>query len=140
MTRETEDAQSVLRQQLELLKSCLELMRKKTGLLMRQDLVGLESSLVQEAEMMERLSELRKKHEVMGNPHREGSAECASLKVEMAAVARDIQFANQTNTRLIQNGQRFCEVLYEALFPTGTYSRSLSVTLRPVEATFQAQY
>jgi hypothetical protein len=73
-------------------------------------------------------------------PREELSAEWISLKSEMTAVAKEIQLTNQTNARLIQNGQQFCGVLYRAICPPQTYSPSLSVTSRPVESTFQARY
>jgi hypothetical protein len=68
------------------------------------------------------------------------STEWISLKSEISAVAKEIQITNQTNARLIENGQRFCEVLYEAICPPQTYTPSLSVLPRQTESTFQAQY
>jgi len=48
--------------------------------------------------------------------------------------------AREEIRRLIENGRQFCEVLYAAIYPPQTYSPSLSLTSRPVESTFQAQY
>jgi hypothetical protein len=73
-------------------------------------------------------------------PCEEVSDEWISLKAEISAVAREIQLANRTNARLIENGRQFCDVLYAAICPPQTYSPSLSLTSRPVESTFQAQY
>jgi len=136
---EKQDCLDALQQQLEQLHNCLELVRAKTGLLMRNDLEGLEASLVREAEMMERLNEIQRSaaQTTVGDGL---SAESISLREAISAVAKEIQFTNQTNARLIQNGQQFCEVLYGTLCPPETYSPSLSVRLRPMEATFQAQF
>ena len=142
MTKSDEqDCQRVIQHQLSLLRSCLDLAQTKTGLLMRHDLSGLEAILVREAEVMEQLNEaqgISVAAEIQ--PCDEVSAEWISLKSEISAIAREIQNANQTNTRLIENGRQFCEVLYAAIYPPQTYSPSLSLTSRPVESTFQAQY
>ena len=108
---------------------------------MRHDLAGLEAILVREAEIMDQLNEaqgISVAAEIQ--PCDEVSAEWISLKSEISATAREIQHANQTNARLIENGRQFCEVLYAAICPPQTYSPSLSLTSRPVESTFQAQY
>ena len=142
MTKSDEqNCQRVIRHQLTLLRSCLKLAQTKTGLLMRHDLSGLEAILVREAEVMEQLNEaqgISVAAEIQ--PCEEVSAEWISLKAEISAVAREIQLANHTNARLIENGRQFCEVLYAAICPPQTYSPSLSLTSRPVESTFQAQY
>jgi hypothetical protein len=142
MTKSDEqNCQRVIRHQLTLLRSCLKLAQTKTGLLMRHDLSGLEAILVREAEVMEQLNEaqgISVAAEIQ--PCDEVSAEWISLKSEISAIAREIQHVNQTNARLIENGRQFCEVLYAAICPPQTYSPSLSLTSRPVEATFQAQY
>lgn len=141
MNEEKPDSLAALQHKLDFLKTCLKLVHAKTGLLMRHDLAGLESSLVREAEMMERMNQAQwqpGKAEIQ--PGEGLSAEWISLKAEISAVAREIQHTNYTNARLIQNGQQFCEVLYGAICPPQTYSPSLSVVSRPVEATFQAQY
>jgi hypothetical protein len=141
MKSKEQNCQRVMKQQLNLLRSCLKLAQTKTGLLMRHDLGGLEAILVHEAEMLEQLNGVQwVSATVEIQPHEELSAEWISLKSEIAAIAREIQLTNQTNARLIQSGQQFCEVLYEAICPPQTYSPSLSVTSRPVESTFQAQY
>jgi len=141
MKKEKQDCLDALQEKLDLLKSCLELVQAKTGLLMRHDLTGLEALLVREAEMMEQLNEAQWQPGEAEIRHGEGlSAEWISLKAEISAVAKEIQLTNHTNARLIQNGQQFCEVLYGAVCPPQTYSPSLSVVSRPVEATFQAQY
>jgi hypothetical protein len=142
MTKSDEqNCQRVMQHQLGLLRSCLRLAQKKTVLLMRHDLGGLEAILVREAEVMEQLNEAQG-ISVAGEiqPSEEVSDAWVSLKSEISAVAREIQLANQTNARLIENGRQFCEVLYTAICPPQTYSPSLSVTSRPVESTFQAQY
>ena len=108
---------------------------------MRHDLAGLEAILVREAEVMEQLNEapgVSAAAEIQ--PCDEVSPEWISLRAEMRAVAREIQLVNVTNARLIENGRQFCEVLYAAICPPQTYSPSLSLTSRPVESTFQAQY
>jgi flagellar FlgN protein len=142
MTKSDEqNCQRVVRHQLTLLRSCLKLAQTKTGLLMRHDLSGLEAILVREAEVMEQLNEaqgISVAAEIQ--PCDEVSAEWISLKSEISAIAREIQHVNQTNARLIENGRQFCEVLYAAICPPQTYSPSLSLTSRPVESTFQAQY
>ena len=130
-----------LQHHLELLKSCLEFVKAKTRLLMRHDLTGLEAILVPEGELLERLSELSLSLEKIDSLDREGlSGECLLIRTEIKAVVEEIQVSNQTNARLIQNGQQFCEVLYGAICPPQTYLPSLSVVSRPIEATFQAQY
>jgi FlgN protein len=142
MTKSDEqNCQRVVRHQLTLLRSCLKLAQTKTGLLMRHDLSGLEAILVREAEVMEQLNEaqgISVAAEIQ--PCDEVSAEWISLKSEISAIAREIQHVNQANARLIENGRQFCEVLYAAICPPQTYSPSLSLTSRPVESTFQAQY
>src|SRR4030095_5390143 len=142
MTKSDEqNCQRVIRHQLTLLRSCLKLAQTKTGLLMRHDLSGLEAILVREAEVMEQLNEaqgISVAAEIQ--PCDEVSAEWISLKSEISNIAREIQHVNQTNARLIANGRQFCEVLYAAICPPQTYSPSLSLTSRPVQATFQAQY
>jgi hypothetical protein len=142
MTKTDEqNCQRVMQHQLGLLRSCLRLAQTKTGLLMRHDLGGLEAILVREAEVMEQLNQaqgISVAAEIQ--PSEEVSDAWVSLKSEISAVAREIQLANQTNARLIENGRQFCEVLYAAICPPQTYSPSLSVTSRPVESTFQAQY
>jgi FlgN protein len=138
---ETKIPVSVMRQRLELLKSCLGLMQAKTRLLMRHDLAGLEAILVEEAQMVEQLNSAQGQSREL-ETHLDGlqSAEWGSLEAEMRAVVREIQVANHTNARLIQNGQQFCEVLYRTICPPETYSPSLTVMSRPVEATFRANY
>ena len=142
MTKSDEqNCQRVMQDQLGLLRSCLRLAQMKTGLLMRHDLGGLEAILVREAEVMEQLNQaqgISVAAEIQ--PSEEVSDAWVSLKSEISAVAREIQLANQTNARLIENGRQFCEVLYAAIYPPQTYSASLSMTSRPVESTFQAQY
>lgn len=141
MNEEKPDSLAALQHKLDFLKTCLKLVHAKTGLLMRHDLAGLESSLVREAEMMEQMNQAQWQPGKAAIQRGEGlSAEWISLKAEISAVAREIQHTNHTNARLIQNGQQFCEVLYGAICPPQTYSLSLSVVSRPVEATFQAQY
>ena len=136
-----QNCQLVMQHQLSLLRNCLKLAQTKTGFLMRHDLSGLEAILVQEAEVMEQLNEAQGISVVAEiQPSEEVSAEWVSLKSEISAVAREIQLANHTNARLIENGRQFCEVLYAAICPPQTYSPSLSVTSRPVEYTFQAHY
>jgi hypothetical protein len=142
MTKSDEqNCQRVMQHQLGFLRSCLRLAQKKTVLLMRHDLGGLEAILVREAEVMEQLNQaqgISVAAEIQ--PSEEVSDAWVSLKSEISAVAREIQLANQTNARLIENGRQFCEVLYAAICPPQTYSPSLSVTSRTVESTFQAQY
>jgi hypothetical protein len=126
---------------LSLLQSCLSLAQAKTGLLMRHDLAGLEAILVREAEITEQLGEVQWASATAEiQSCEELSTEWISLKSEISAVAKEIQITNQTNARLIENGQRFCEVLYEAVCPPQTYTPSLSVLSRQTESTFQAQY
>jgi hypothetical protein len=118
MTKSDEqNCQIVIQHQLSLLRTCLKLAQTKTGLLMRHDLGGLEAVLVREAEVMEQLNQ-----------------------AQGISIAAEIQLANHTNARLIENGRQFCEVLYAAICPPQTYSPSLSLKSRPVESTFQAQY
>ncbi len=141
MDSQEKDCQRVMQRTLSLLQSSLSLAQAKTGLLMRHDLAGLEAILVHEAEMMEQLNEAQwvsATAEIQSCE--ELSPEWISLKSEISAVAKEIQIVNQTNTRLIENGQRFCEVLYEAICPPQMYTPSLSVVSRPTESTFQAQY
>ena len=142
MTKSDEqNCQRVMQHRLSLLRSCLRLAQTKTGLLMGHYLGGLEAILVREAEVMEQLNEaqgISVAAEIQ--PSEEVSDAWVSLKSEISAVAREIQLANQTNARLIENGRQFCEVLYAAICPPQTYSPSLSVTSRTVESTFQAQY
>ena len=142
MTKSDEqDCQRVIERQLSLLRSCLQLAQTKTGLLMRHDLGGLEAILVREAEVVERLNEVQGISVAAEiQPCDKMSAEWISLKSEISDVAREIQLANHTNARLIENGRQFCEVLYAAICPPQTYSPWLLVTTRPVESTFQAQY
>ena len=141
MTNDEQNCQRVMHHQLSLLRNCLKLAQTKTGLLMRHDLSGLEAILVREAEVMEQLNEAKGISVAAEiQPREEVSTEWVSLKAEISAVAREIQLANHTNARLIENGRQFCEVLYAAICPPQTYSPSLSVTSRPVESTFQAQY
>jgi len=141
MKKEKQDCHRAMQHKLDLLKSCLKLVQAKTGLLMRHDLAGLEAILVREAEMLEWLNGAQLQPEELETQRGVGlSAEWISLKAEIGVVAREIQLTNQTNARLIQNGQQFCQVLYCAICPPQTYSPSLSVMSRPVEATFQAQY
>jgi hypothetical protein len=139
---EEQNCQRVLRHHLSLLRNCLQLAKTKTGLLMRHDLCGLEAILVREAEMMEQLNEAKCLSVAAAEAQscEEVSAEWILLKSEISAVAQEIQLANHINARLIENGRQFCEVLYAAICPPQTYSPSLSVTSRPVESTFQAQY
>ena len=141
MTDENQDWHAALHHELELLRNSLELAQAKTQLLMRHDLAGLEASLVREAEMIEQLGEAQQRRErTRPRCGQEVSAEGASLAAEMSAVAREIQLANKTNVRLIQNGQRFCEVLYEIICPVQTYSPSMDVISREVESRLQVQY
>jgi hypothetical protein len=136
-----QNCQRVMHHRLCLLRSCLKLAQTKTGLLMRHDLGGLEAILVREAEVMEQLNEAQSISVAADiQPSEEISTEWVSLKSEMSAVAREIQLANHTNARLIENGRQFCEVLYAAICPPQTYSPSLSVTSRQMASTFQAQY
>ena len=140
MTKEKQNYLRSLQDKLDLLKRCLNLAQAKTGLLMRHDLAALEAILVHEAEMMEQLNQAQESSEVQG-PHGERlSDEWISLKAEICSVAKEIQLTNEINTRLIQNGQQFCEVMYGAICPPQTYSPTLSVVSLPLEATFQAQY
>jgi len=141
MNEEKQDSLTALQHKLDLLKDCLKLAQAKAGLLMRHDLSCLESCLVREAEMMEQLNQVQwQPGEAESQRGKRLSAEYISLKAEIGAVAKEIQLTNQTNARLIRNGQQFCEVLYRAICPPQTYSPSLSVMSRPMEATFQAQY
>lgn len=140
MTKEKQNYLRSLQDKLDLLKRCLNLAQAKTGLLMRHDLAALEAILVHEAEMMEQLNQGQESSEVQG-PHGERlSDEWILLKAEICSVAKEIQLTNEINTRLIQNGQQFCEVMYGAICPPQTYSPTLSVVSLPLEATFQAQY
>ena len=130
-----------LQRHLELLKSCLELVKAKTGFLMRHDLTGLEAILVREGELLERLSERPLSLEEIDAQDRNGLSDAwVFLSTQIRAVVKEIQDSNQTNARLVQNGQQFCEVLYGTICPPQTYLSSLSMVSRPVEATFQAQY
>ena len=142
MTKSDEqNCQRVIQRQLSLLRDCLKLAQTKTGLLMRHDLAGLEAILVCEAEIMNQLNEaqgISVAAEIQ--PCDEVSTEWISLKAEISAVAREIQLANLTNARLIENGRQFCEVLYAAICPPQTYSLSLSLASRPLESTFLAKY
>ena len=135
------NSRCVMQRTLSLLQSCLSLAQAKTALLMRHDLAGLEAILVREAEMMEQLNQVEWAF-AAGEIEscEELSTEWSSLKSEISAVAKEIQITNQTNARLIENGQRFCEVLYEVICPPQTYTPSLSVLSRQTESTFQAQY
>ena len=135
------NSQCVMQRTLSLLQSCLSLAQAKTALLMRQDLAGLEAILVREAEMMEQLNQVRwvfAADEIQSCE--ELSTEWISLKSDISAVAKEIQITNQTNARLIENGQRFYELLYEVICPPQTYTPALSVLSRQTESTFQAQY
>jgi hypothetical protein len=108
---------------------------------MYQDLEGLEAILVREGETLEQLNNVQwVAAAVEIQPHDELSSKWISLKSEVMAVSRDIQLTNQTNARLIQNGQQLCEVLFKAICPPQTYSPSLALTSRPMESTFEAQY
>lgn len=141
MKSEEKDRQSVLHQQLNLLRECLKLAQTKTGHLMRHDLDGLESILVCEAEMMEQLKAVNRTSGSTEIPlSQELAAEWTSLESEIGAVAKEIQFVNQANTRLIENGQKFCHVLYQAFCPPQTYSPTLSAISFPLETTFQVRY
>lgn len=141
MKSEEQNRQFMLHQQLSLLRECLKLAESKTGHLIRHDLYGLEAILVREAEMMEQLKAVKRMSVSTEIPlSHELEAEWTSLKSEIGAVANEIQLVNQANTRLIENGQQFCHVLYQALCPPQTYSPSLSVISRPLETTFQARY
>lgn len=141
MKTEDKDRRSALHQQLNLLRECLKLAQTKTGHLMRHDLDGLEAILVREAEMMEQLKAVKRTSGSTEIPlSQELAAEWTSLKSEIGAVAKEIQFVNQANTRLIENGQQFCHVLYQALCPSQTYSPTLSAISCPLETTFQVRY
>lgn len=140
-TSQKRDRIELFRQRLNLLTECLGLAREKTKLLMRHDLAGLEASLVREAETTEQLSQIQLKPEEMGIGHGEElPSECRLVLGEIRAVAEEIEVVNRTNTRLIRHGQHFCQALYAAICPPETYSPSLAVVSRPVEATFQAQF
>ena len=141
MDSQEKNCQRVMQRTLSLLQSCHSLAQAKTGLLMRHDLAGLEAILVHEAEMMEQLNEAQwvsATAEIQSCE--ELSPEWVSLKSEISAVAKEIQIVNQTNTILIENGQRFCEERYEPICPHQMYTPSLSVVSSPTETTFQAQY
>jgi uncharacterized protein YoaH (UPF0181 family) len=135
------NCEHVMQRTLSLLQSCLTVAQAKTRLLMRHDLTGLEAILVREAEIMERLNEAQWASAATEiESCEELLAESISLKSEICAVAKEIRITNQTNARFIEKGQRFCEVLYEAICPPQTYTPSLSVLSRETESTFQAQY
>jgi hypothetical protein len=136
----TKEALAEFRSKLELLRGCLELMQSKTHLLMQHDLAGLETSLVYEAEMLDRLATVR--FESLGEliqPGDEHYGEWKNLRLEMEGMAREMQFVNLTNTTLVRNGLQFAETLYAAVCPPQTYSPCLQVATRPVESTFRVR-
>ncbi len=143
MTTELEKKLSLeaLRREAAVLQECLRWMQVKARVLMENNITGLERILVEEAKVLERLQ----RECALGgkSPIQLGDAEHSewvSLRRGIAALAREMQCANETNARLVQSGLRFCGVLYSVLCPPQTYSPELEVLPRAVEATFQAQY
>lgn len=143
MTTELERQKSlaVMRKNAVVLRECLQLMQAKTRLLIENNISGLERILLDEAEALKQMQQARPGGEE--NPIQPGDSEYSewiSLRHGIAVLTQEIQFANESNAKLVQSGLQFCETLYLVLCPPQTYSPELEVVARPVEATFQAQY
>jgi hypothetical protein len=142
------DSQTIVarnRQQLVVLENCLAVLRNMTLGLTHHDLLDLEQSLEQEAQLVSQLaiaqespsfSEVRvdgleasaaRITRYSGEQEIDGfSTEHLMLLESLKRVAREIQAVNALNSILIDNGLRFSRTLLNVICPPSTYRPLLS--------------
>lgn len=145
------------RQQLVVLENCLAALKQMTLGLVQHDLLDLEQSLEQEAQLVAQLAILQESpsssdmradrieaslESMTRNPEEQEidgfRTERLELLESLKRVAREIQAANALNSILVDNGLRFSHTLLSAICPPSSY-RPLITHQPPIGAEVPVQ-